>query len=465
MLFSLLRRPFLQPAGLLLAAGCALLLPGCAPGQDEPAPAGGRLDPRRYLAVGDSHTAGLRDGGLSRQSQEFSFPNLLARQLPGEGAAFTQPLLAEGRPTDYLRLLRLEADGTARTERVPGAGVRQRLPFANSCGQPAEAQLLERAAAAGLPQNLGVPGLRLSQIENTGYGAEASARTQPGAFNPYFERLLPAAAPISYRRAVTKASGRATFFTFFLGLDEYADYVGGGAACPLLPANLSGSTGVTATLTTPLALNARRLLDTLSAGGRTGVVALLPSLRDLPVLRQGLADTLQARLRRRRREPALMLWIFDNKFRDSRQIDKNDFVLPAGLARLGEPEMVAGVARPYGLDPLNPLRNADVLDFTEFNNLTTSLTAYNEQLKAVAEIYKLATVELGSEFFAPVAERLAVGGVVYSAEPVRGKVFSLDGYSLTPRGNALLANGFVRAINRHYGATLPLLDVNSLPAQ
>ena len=62
--------------------------------------------------MGDSYTAGLRDGGLRRESQEFSFPNLLARQLPGEGANFSQPLLAAGRGTDDLELVSLEADGT-----------------------------------------------------------------------------------------------------------------------------------------------------------------------------------------------------------------------------------------------------------------------------------------------------------------------------------------------------------------
>lgn len=464
MTFSTFRRPTPGRVGWLLTGLSALLLGGCAPGQDEPAPAGGRLDPRRYLAVGDSYTAGLRDGGLRRESQEFSFPNLLARQLPGEGANFSQPLLAAGRGTDYLELVSLEADGTVRTRLVAGAGVRQRRAIVDGCGQPAGAVLFERSAtaAAGLPQNLGVPGLRLTQINNAGYGAEARTQFQPETFNPYFERLLTAAAPISYRRAVTKASAGATFFTYFLGFEDYDAFVRGGAACPLLPASAAT---VTSTLTTPLNQNARQLLDTLSAGGRAGVVALLPDLRDFPALRGGTADSLQASLRRRRRQPGLQVWLFDNRFRDGRLVEKNDFVLPAGLARLGELETVAGVPRPYGLDPLNPLRNADVLDFVEFDRLNASLTDHNQQLASLAKARDLATLNLSADFVFPVSQRLAINGVVYSAEPVRGNIYSLDGYSLTPRGNGLLANLFLRAINRYYGATLPLLDVNSLPTQ
>ena len=57
-----------------------------------------------------------------------------------------------------------------------------------------------------------------------------------------------------------------------------------------------------------------------------------------------------------------------------------------------------------------------------------------------------------------------MGGVIYTSEPVRGNVFSLDYYSLTPRGNALLANAFITAINKAYKANLPVVDVNILPS-
>ncbi|WP_426059568.1 hypothetical protein [Hymenobacter sp. B1770] len=39
----------------------------------------------------------------------------------------------------------------------------------------------------------------------------------------------------------------------------------------------------------------------------------------------------------------------------------------------------------------------------------------------------------------------------------------MDYYSLTPRGNSLLANTFIAAFNKAYRANVPALDVNSLP--
>jgi len=41
---------------------------------------------------------------------------------------------------------------------------------------------------------------------------------------------------------------------------------------------------------------------------------------------------------------------------------------------------------------------------------------------------------------------------------VAGGAFSLDGVHLTPLGNALLANSFIKAINSKYGSTIPQVD-------
>ena len=46
---------------------------------------------------------------------------------------------------------------------------------------------------------------------------------------------------------------------------------------------------------------------------------------------------------------------------------------------------------------------------------------------------------------------------------MRGNFFSLDYYSLTPRGNGLLANAFITAFNKAYRTNLSVIDVNSLP--
>lgn len=62
----------------------------------------------RYLAIGGSLTAGVRNGGLYRFAQRTSYPNLIARQMALKD--FTQPLFRreEANGSDYLKLIRAE---------------------------------------------------------------------------------------------------------------------------------------------------------------------------------------------------------------------------------------------------------------------------------------------------------------------------------------------------------------------
>ena len=455
-----------RAAGL---AATALLLTACAPGQDTPTPTAA-VDLSYYLAVGDSYTAGLSAGGLTRASQEFSFPNLLARQLrsAAPGAAFTQPLLDAGAGTGYLVLAGFGPADVPLTRRVAGPAVRRLVLNPAACSGPDTVRLLARSpAASALPQNLGLPGLLLGQIEAASLGNEANAA--PGAaFNPYFERLLPAADSRTYLQAVTAAAAPATFFTFFAGLDDVMAYVRSGGEC--------GS--ATSALTTRLRTNADKLLAVLSKNGtRPGVIAQLPELASLPLLRQGLL--LQARLQAGFGDTA-RLYIEDPIFfGQSRPISGGDYVLATAVPRLGRPTPVlvngSTVLLPYGRNPRNPVRDADMLDETEeYNRIKGVVTDYNEALNALAVTYRLPvlnptadkqgrTLKLNDALFGPVANSIAVGGVVYTAEPVRGNFYSLDYYSLTPRGNALLANAFISTLNRAYRANIPAVDVNSLP--
>ena len=55
-------------------------------------------------------------------------------------------------------------------------------------------------------------------------------------------------------------------------------------------------------------------------------------------------------------------------------------------------------------------------------------------------------------------------GVAVNAAFVSGGFYSLDGLNLTPRGNALLANEFIKAINSTYGSSIPEVDAMKYPA-
>src|SRR5262245_43751850 len=68
----------------------ALILPLAAFAQGT-----GTANFSRYVAVGDSLTAGFMSGGLGRTAQLNSYPFLIFRQATGQTAGFEQPLVSD----------------------------------------------------------------------------------------------------------------------------------------------------------------------------------------------------------------------------------------------------------------------------------------------------------------------------------------------------------------------------------
>jgi hypothetical protein len=456
-------------AGHALAASAALLLQACAPSQDTPTPVVG-LNVSRYLAVGDSYTAGVSGGGVTRTGQEYSFPNLLARQLQraAPGAGFLQPLF-EGTGSGYLDFVGLNAQGFPRSRRVTGQAVQSSVINPGACGGADTVRLFTRSATApALPQNLGVPGLLLTQIETSGLGNESRA-TSGAAFNPYFERMLPKGSNLTYRRAVTKAAAPATFFTFFLGLDNLMPYLRSGGECGITS---------TSTLINQMKLNAKNLLDTLTVGKRPGIISRLPELNRLPLLSVGRGPALEKRLQASFGDTARLY--IEDPFGTGvgKPITDADYVLATTLPRVGQlvPVVVGGntVMLPYGRNARAPLRDADVMDYDEMTRVNVVLSSYNNELQRLArDVYKMPVLnntqlanllDVNAAIPGYLSPALSVGGVLYTSELVRGNFFSLDYYTPTPRGNALLANVFISAINKAYSSNIPAIDVNELPA-
>lgn len=439
-------------------------LAGCAPPQDVPSPSAGRFDASSYVAVGDGYSSGFSAGGLTRTGQLYSFPALLARQvrLTGATADFPQALLPEGPGTGYLVFSGFDASvlRLPRGRRVAGQASTL-LINANTCGGPDTVRQFARTDG-GAGQQLGVPGLRLNQIETLGYGNAGRASAGAG-FNPYFERVLPAGANTTYLQAVTAAAAPATFFTYFAGLDDILPFVRSGGTCRTLP------TG------TALNTNAKKLLDVLTANNRKGIVALLPPLGALPLLNLGQADSLQNQYLAK--GDTAHVYVYVAQFRSAQRAITTDFILAPAVARLGQlmPVLVNGqvLQLPYGRDSRNPVADADVIDRREYETLQTLLRNHNTYLTTLTrDTYRMpvlnvsigsSALNLDNEVFYKISSQLFIGGVAYSDVPVRGGLYSLDYYSFTPRGNGLLANAFIRALNTAYGANIPAIDINALP--
>ncbi len=238
---------FLRRAGWLLPLLAVL---ACKKSSDlEPALVG-EADMRRYVAVGDAYTAGVSNGGLYRAGQLASYPNLLAQQfaLSGGRGDFVQPLFSEVQEngSGYLRLTAVSPLTFAPvTEKLAVRGTNPTL----------------YTKFEGDNQNLGVPNLRLTNVNAPGYGTPSG--------NPYFERLLPGGQEQkTYAQYVSDS--KPTFFTYWLGNDDLLAFVSSGGTRPL------PETGT-------FAANTKQLLDALAATGAKGAVANLPDPTGFPV--------------------------------------------------------------------------------------------------------------------------------------------------------------------------------------
>jgi lysophospholipase L1-like esterase len=241
---------------LFLAAGL-FGLSGCQPEIEVPAPKKGSADFSKYLAVGNSLTAGYSDNGLYAESQASSYPALIAQQLqqisPQE---FAQPAIpGNGSGYVYLKNLNLAT--------FP--------PLIQFDVRPADPNWLNKVP--GSFGNLGVPGLSVAQITINGLGAS------PTAGNPYFYRMLPEAdAMKSYLNVVQESDH--SFFTCWLGSNDVLGFATVGGVYG--PGGAPG-TGVGA-LTDPQVFqqNYQALVDALTDGGAKGLFLTIPDITLIP---------------------------------------------------------------------------------------------------------------------------------------------------------------------------------------
>ena len=394
----------------------------------------------RYVAVGNSLTAGYADNGLYRSGQLNSYPAILAGQFKTAGGGdFTIPLFDanQANGTGYLKLTKLPqslADlGTALVSVPP-----QAIRGLNSANGP----LFTRFTGTG-NQNLGVPGIRMENILTPGYGSALG--------NPFFERLLPDAAPLAttYLDYVSSSIANATFFSCWMGNNDALNYGTSGGLVPLT--DLSVFTN-----------NFTALLTKLTENGRKGVVIGIPAITTIPNFTTVSVPLILAQINAAVNPPSpITALVIQSTFAPGgiRATKAGDLLLLESLAEYGKIGRtdVGTMQGPYGLSPTNPLPNQNVLDAEEASALTARADAYNTVMRTQAEAKGLAYVD-PNVILNKVAQGLTENGVTYTSAYITGGVFSLDGVHQTPAGYALIANEIIRAINTKYNTTIPTVD-------
>ncbi len=242
---------------ILTGSIAIVLFYGCNPEIDVPAPSSGGADFSKYIAVGNSLTAGYADNGLYADGQSQSFPALIAQQMyqitPSD---FIQPDIP-GNGSGYLYLTGLNV--TTSPPQVQIGEIDEDAAWLNQLTGPFN--------------NLGVPLIRVKDITVNGYGASPQA-------NPYFYRMLGGRdAMTSYLTLVSESNP--TFFTCWLGNNDVLGYATSGGVYGVDGLPVSGLGGIT----DPVAEfkpSYDALIATLTAGGAKGVVLTIPDITKIP---------------------------------------------------------------------------------------------------------------------------------------------------------------------------------------
>lgn len=429
----------------VLALFASVLLTGCDPEIDRTEPSRGEVNLDKYVAVGNSLTAGYQDRGLYREAQLNSYPAILAQQFQlVDGGEFTQPLFEESQASGsgYLRIARIE---NGRPVLAPVAGTALRagttLP-----GGPALTKYTQPV------QNLGVPGISVL----------TSAMNEYGAINPYYERLLEPSevGTKPYMNEVAESSP--TFFTMWLGNNDVLGYATDGGE-PSSPLNNLTSQNIFSGIY-------NNMVNSLTASGAKGVLITIPNVTSVPffttvpynalaLTRQGQADSLNAAygsgaLGITFQVGANPLVVSDPSAPARvRQIKPTEYVLLTALDSIA--------ARGYG--SRRPLPDRFFLDESEINSIREHTVAYNNIIKRAADDNELAVWDANA-FFESIKGGFKMDEVTYAPVFVSGNLFSLDGVHPTPRGYAIIANEIIKTINSSYNANIPTVDVTQYRA-
>jgi lysophospholipase L1-like esterase len=487
---------------------CSVLLLGSCGGDDFDSPVGdivyssGDLDLSRYVAVGDSLTAGYKDNSVYRDGQRDSFPNILAGLFAqAGGGTFSQPivddnlggLLLYGTPIPNVST-RMVLKETA-NPLLPGAGAQAGIPTTEVS-----------SVVSGPFNNMGVAAAKTFHLTLPGYGDISGLLASPATANPYFVRFASTPSTTILADALVQSP---TFFTYWIGANDILLYSLGGASAANPGFGFSDTTDATT-----FAVSYTTALTALTDTGAKGLLINIGAIPDIPYFTTMLYNALPLSVDQAAAAneaysaynsgltAAVSLTVITQEEADRRTIQflegQNPPVITDELltdltginAALGRyrqataadllllpllstdqtlsPVTGLGLFRDVN-DPTSsigvgsPLLDSEVVTPEEAATIASIIDTYNSIIEGqAAGNPNLAFVDA-----AALLEDLNDGdGFSYGTGTVTstyaaGGAYSLDGVHLTAKGYAIVANAIIDELNSTFNASLPKTDPNA----
>jgi hypothetical protein len=460
----------------------------------------------KYVALGNSLSAGYSDNALFIEGQKVSWTNILSQQfaLVG-GGEFKIPYMADN-------------VGGYKIGGTVYAG--PRLYFNNAATTPGlfpasgtPSTEITTPATGGPFNNCGVPGAKSFHLLSPTYGSIAGLATNPPTANPYYVRFAPNATTsvLSYAMSQTP-----TFFSLWIGNNDVLGYAtsGGDGSNPITPPSGVAGVGFDGTYDA--------LVNTLTSAGAKGVVANIPYVNSLPFFTRvlpnpvplsdpttigqlnglfGALNTMLAAASQPARfqtltasssnplliaddllafdaaplftaafqgppfnYPAATAGFLGNLYGKARHASNatatRDYILLTaggliGTTKAGYPATNSTIGVTYPMDDNATLTAGEVA------LVKAATDAYNAKISAVATAKGLAFVDANATLAKVANGGISANGYNVTNEFLFGGGFSTDGVHPSPRGYALLANKFIEAINTTYGSNMKAVDLTN----
>ncbi|HEX6864507.1 MAG TPA: SGNH/GDSL hydrolase family protein [Thermoanaerobaculia bacterium] len=365
----------------------------------------------RYVALGDSLTAGFASGSINEVYQRRSYPALIWRQATNGAAGFEQPLVSQPGLPGILELVSL----------VP-VTIRPRA----GAGQPINLNL------ARPYNNMAIPGADVVDLVAKTTSTSASDPT-----DLVLRRL-------GFTQLQQGLSLQPTFVTLWIGNND------------ALGAATSGI--VNDQTLTPLPVFEQAYRTAAAAIAQVGArmaVANIPDVTSIPYV----TTVPRVVVNPQTSQPVLgpngqpIPLIGPNG-----PLGAGDFVLLPATALLAQ-----GFGLPPGIPGANgqPLPDSAVLSASEVATIRARVTGYNNVIRAVATERSAAFVDMNAELTRLATTGVNIGGITYTGAFLTGGIFSYDGVHPNAFGYAYIANLFIEAINDRFNGEIP--PVNLLP--
>ena len=451
--------------GVVLLAAAGLLV-GCAD-EAPPSPGLGGVTVNKYVAIGNSLTAGYQSSALYASGQMYSFPNLIATQMRSAGAAigtFEQPTWPDPGNPDPL------TGKAARYELISLVG-----PTIGPRGLTVTAAAPSNATTLMRPyDNLGLPGAPLAGFMDTVGGV------LHGGFGAAIIRSAGGLPKSPHRQMVAL---NPDLVTFWLGANDVLGYATTGGLSPSAPtpsatfnALYSQAIGAIRTALPNAKILVGNIPDVKAVPFFTTVGPQLKANSTLNVVfvaggyfcfqKAGEAGTGSGRTRFTESVGQPLITLVGGRV--APLVGTSTY---APWRALGGPYANYATAQalgidstqPFGLHPANPFPNAYVLDSLEQTIAVQAVANFNETIATVAAANNAKLVDFHGFFNEVASHGVVVSGQTMTTAYITGGLFSLDGVHPSSRGYGVIANKWIEVMNREYGMSIPAVDIAAIP--